>query len=123
MSKKQKANVMDLKDYVNKQLNMTKVKNVKGKYKIPDGYDSWINYWEKNTKKKAAVCEKEGCGKTNNIVGGHVYKQGDNENIYLVPICHVHNSDDNNHYYNVPSDKLLLVPEEDLEPERGTLEE
>ena len=96
---------------------MTKVKNVKGKYKIPKGYDSWIDYWERNSGKTSSVCEKEGCAKTNDIVGGHVYKQGDDENIYLIPICHVHNSDDYETYYNVPSDKLLLVPKKDLERE------
>lgn len=93
---------------------MTKVKNVKGKFKTPLGYESWINYWERKTGKTATICEKDGCGKTNDIVGGHVYKEDDNENIYLVPICHVHNSDDYDNYYNVPSDKLLFVPQKDL---------
>ncbi len=106
---------MDLKEYIEKQMNKTKVKNVKGKYKVPKSYESWLEYWERNTGKRSTGCEKDGCNKTNDIVGGHVYKQGDNENIYLVPICHVHNSNDYENYYNVPSDKLLLVPKEDLE--------
>jgi len=51
------------------------------------------------------------------LEGGHVYKVGDEETVYLVPICHEHNHYTLTDEYEVPEDMLLEVPKEDLKRE------
>lgn len=104
-----------------KQLNMKKVKNVQGHYTVPAGYSSWLNYWERNMTKTAVVCQKNGCKKSEDLKGGHVHFVGDEETVYLVPICHEHNHYTFTDEYLVPEDMLLEVPKEDLK--RAILEE
>lgn len=94
--------------------NKVKIKNVHGQFEVPPGYISWINYWERNMSKMAHSCQVCGCSETENLKGGHVHKHGDDENVYLVPIC-----SNDNHYtvtgeFEVPEDMLLLVPKNDL---------
>lgn len=112
---------MDLKTYLDNQLNMEKVKNVQGHYNVPVGYSSWLNYWERKMKKTVDVCQKNGCDEKEDLEGGHVQIVGDEENVYLIPICHKHNHYTFTDEYAVPKDMLLKVPEEDLE--RAILED
>lgn len=105
---------MDLSLYLKDQLNMVKVKNVEGHYKVPTGYSSWLNYWERKMNKTAADCQKNGCDEKEDLVGGHVHKVGDEDTVYLVPICQEHNHYTFTDEYEVPGDMLLEVPEEDL---------
>ena len=100
---------------------MEKVKNVQGHYNIPAGYSSWLNYWERKMKKTAEVCQKDKCNEKENLEGGHVHIVGDEETVYLVPICYEHNLYTFTDEYEVPKDMLLKVPEEDLE--RAILED
>ena len=100
---------------------MVKVINVHGHYNVPAGYGSWLNYWERKKKKTAEVCQKNGCKETDNLEGGHVYLVGDEETVYLVPICCKHNHYTLTDEYEVPEDMLLEVPEDDLE--RSILED
>lgn len=94
---------------------MAKVKNVQGKhYKIPTGYDSWLEYWEVKKGKEANKCSKLICVKDAEE-GGHVIKVPDDGAIYLIPICYSHNHYTYKSEYNVIDSKLLKVPEEDLE--------
>lgn len=93
---------MDLKEYCEQHLNLTRVKNVSGHFDIPSGYDSWLDYWEKKMGQTAIQCAKVGCKTSNDLEGGHVYKEGDGVNIYLIPICYDHNHYSNVDYFNVP---------------------
>lgn len=93
---------------------MVKVTNVEGHYYVAKGYESWLDYWEQNMGITASGCERKGCQNKEDIVGGHVYKGDDRENIYLVPICKDHNHYTHTEEYQVPEDKLLLVPKSDL---------
>lgn len=117
-----------LLEYIKNQLNMVKVKNVKGHFKVPVGYDSWLNYWERTMNREAKVCAKSDCNNTDNLVGGHVYKKGDSDSIYLVPLCYDHNHYTITDEYEVPADMMLPVPKEDLvrdimEDYRATVEQ
>ena len=105
---------MNLLLYIKEQLNMVKVKNVQGHYNVPAGYSSWLNYWERKMNKTAVECQKNGCNEKKDLVGGHVHKVGDEDTIYLVPICQEHNHYTFTDEYEVPSDMLLEVPETDL---------
>lgn len=105
---------MDLKTYLDNQLNMEKVKNIQGHYRVPIGYSSWLNYWERKMNKKAVECQKNGCNEKEDLVGGHVHKVGDGDTVYLVPICQKHNHYTFTDEYEVPKDMLLKVSEEDL---------
>lgn len=58
------------------------VKNHEGSFKVPDGYSSWLDYWEKKKSCKANHCSS--CGCNNKLDGGHVDYKG---HICLVPIC------------------------------------
>lgn len=95
---------------------MVKVKNVQGHYKVPSGYSSWLNYWERKMKKTAEACQKNGCEESDKdkLTGGHVYKVGDENTIFLVSICYDHNHYTFTDEYEVPDGMLLEVPKEDL---------
>ena len=56
---------------------------MKDQFKVPNGYSSWLDYWEKKTGHKANHCSDCGNNKCD-LVGGHVYYNG---HIYLVPLC------------------------------------
>lgn len=93
---------------------MVKVKNVEGHFDNPSGYSSWIDYWEKCKNQKANTCERNGCNKTEDIVGGHVYMRGNRKDIYLIPLCKSCNHHTVTDEFDVPKDKLLPVPKKDL---------
>ncbi len=95
---------------------MVKVKNVEGHFDNPSGYSSWIDYWEEHMKQTANNCERKGCKKAEDIVGAHVYKQGNRKDIYLIPLCKSCNHYTVTDEFDVPENKLLLVPKKDLKP-------
>ncbi len=70
---------------------MVKVKNIQGSgfYSgAPKGYTSWLDYWEKQTGKKAKKCSATDCKETSNLYGAHVIKvYGNDKKYYIVPLC------------------------------------
>jgi len=85
------------------------VKNKKGTSEKdpPEGYTSWLDFWEKNKGKKATTCEAMSCnGKPD--VGGHVIKSGEGNKEYILPLCYDHN--------NKPEDEVFKAWENDLVP-------
>ena len=65
-----------------------KVKNLNGTSdnKVPYGYSSWLDYWEKKTGKKAGEC---GHCRERASVGAHVQKADSfDRSWYIVPLCH-----------------------------------
>ena len=71
---------------------ITKVKNASGtsRYDAPEGYDSWLEYWERKSGKTAWRCSATDCHKLGraNLVGAHVKKVGGSDNhSYIVPLC------------------------------------
>lgn len=70
---------------------MVKVKNLNNTSdKEPKGYDTWLEFWEGKTGKKADHCGATDCdvkGRTN-LVGAHVKKvdAGDDRH-YITPLC------------------------------------
>ena len=83
------------------------VKNKKGTggKKPPQGYTSWLDFWEQKKDKKATVCEATSCTKVAKA-GGHVFKVGQPAKEYILPLC-----DDHNHPSREEAFKAL---EEDL---------
>lgn len=68
---------------------MTKVKNVNGtrRFSVPSGYNSWLDYWEKQTGKTVSICGVRGCSDSD-LVGGHVMKvNSTDKHYYITPIC------------------------------------
>lgn len=94
---------------------MVKVKNVEGHFKVPEEYESWIEYWEDKMERDADHCSRYFCSHTDDIVGAHVTKVPYDGNVYLIPLCRTHNSHVFVNPFNVPNNVLLLVPEDDLE--------
>lgn len=89
---------------------MIRVKNLHHtSNRVPDGYSSWKDYWEKKTGRKwPRLCSHEGCYEEA-VVGAHVKKVNSNDNRwYIVPLCSTHNS----FYYDVE----FWVNESDLVP-------
>lgn len=75
---------------------MTYVKNAKGTSQWPKpstGESSWLEYWEKQTKKKATKCGNVDCKsrtETNpdtKLVGAHVQKVIGGGELYITPLC------------------------------------
>lgn len=66
-----------------------KVKNVIGssRFPAPKGYDSWLDYWEKQSHQRVTYCGTAGClGK--DLVGAHVQKaESSDKSWYITPLC------------------------------------
>lgn len=86
-----------------------KVRNVNGsdRWDAPSGYNSWLEYWEKNSGERAVYCSAHSCWGTN-LVGAHVQKVDSNDQkYYIVPLCRSCNPRSGN--FEVSS-KLVPVP-------------
>jgi hypothetical protein len=78
----------------------------------PDSkYESWLDFWEKKTRRTASKCLNIYCNssKKDNLVGAHV-KEKEKTTIYITILC----KDCNNHYNdetakNVKSEDLVMV--------------
>ncbi len=56
--------------------------------RVPHGYSSWLDYWEKNSRHQARSCATVGCGSTTDLVGAHVIEANSDDNKwYIVPVC------------------------------------
>ncbi|GHT13677.1 hypothetical protein AGMMS4956_10240 [Bacteroidia bacterium] len=90
---------------------MIKVKNLHGTAdnKVPNGYVSWLAYWETKTGERATECMCIGCNVSGraNLVGAHVKKVGSLDNKwYIVPLCQSDNMRTDEFYVSEP---LALV--------------
>jgi len=90
---------------------------------VPDGYDSWIDYWNKsrypNEDYYASACFS--CGEeTDDLDGGHVYclkKRDDGgwkydklKGLFIIPLCSVCNNPKNTKPFQVDDSDLIKVP-------------
>lgn len=74
-------------------MSRIKVQNLKGTTgKNPDGYDSWIEFWEEEKGEKAIYCENMDCDNKANV-GGHVFIKETTNKEYIVPLCYDCNND------------------------------
>lgn len=88
---------------------MTKVKNVNGsgRYSPPEGYTSWLDYWEKQTGKRVHICGAMDCNGTD-LVGAHVQKADSYDNKwYVTPLCKACNNRTDEFYVSF---ELVPVP-------------
>jgi hypothetical protein len=84
---------------------------------LPEGYDSWISYWNDQKNKTAGCCRQ--CGKkTSDLNGAHVqYVKKNTENkwqrvpgLFLVPLCTECNHPNNNNVFSVKKNDLVPAP-------------
>ena len=90
---------------------------------VPDGYESWIDYWNKKrypmNEKTAGQCRK--CKKQiSDLDGGHVEyceEGGDGKwyynkakGIYITPLCTVCNNPKNTGVFTVDDSDLIKIP-------------
>lgn len=70
---------------------MVKVKNLHGTSgKLPQGFSTWLEFWENSTGTKAYRCGATDCHRwgRENLVGAHVKKVGSYDNKhYITPLC------------------------------------
>lgn len=69
---------------------MTAVKNVNGssRFNVPNGYSSWIEYYEQVMGKSAFFCGASDCLHYHDLVGAHVQKVNNaDKKMYIVPLC------------------------------------
>lgn len=90
------------------------VRNIKGtsRFKVPHGYKSWLDFWEK-FRFKVAICASSGddccLNGTHKLVGAHVQKvNSTDEKYYIVPLCYSCNRREEP--FNVDDDMLVPVP-------------
>jgi hypothetical protein len=88
---------------------MEKVYNVNGssRFPAPNGYSSWLEYWERYTGTKAYYCSSTDC-RNSATVGAHVQKaDGFDKRYYIVPLCSSCNQRTDSFYVNAT---LVPVP-------------
>lgn len=82
--------------------------------KCPSECKSWLDFWEKKTKRSASYCRR--CSSNfKDLCGGHVQlveKRVDGHwyrlsNLYITPICAKCNHPDNNIIFQVNADDLI----------------
>ena len=69
---------------------LTLVKNVNGssRWKKPStGEDSWLEYWENMTGRRASCCGAVDCHSSSSLVGAHVQDVYGGNEIYITPLC------------------------------------
>ena len=90
----------------------TWVKNAKGSSddKPPEGYDSWKDFWEEQTKRKFGKCSNAKC-KNDAKVGGHVEKVYNllDDKLYIVPLCYDCNNQREYFSFYVLSSELVPI--------------
>lgn len=89
---------------------MMKVKNLNGTSdnKVPSGYISWKDWWEKKSGKTFSTCSCSGCSESAKV-GGHVQKNLQSDRSwYIVPLCNSCNV--------AKKDIVFEVRDADLEP-------
>lgn len=86
----------------------TKVKNLNGtSERVPNGYNSWLHFWETKARMRAFSCSNEVCN-ARAEVGAHVKKEGFFDMAhYIVPLCKGCNNKSSVETFNVTG---LLVP-------------
>ena len=95
---------------LNHNSSMTYVKNASGTSRWPKpstGESSWLEYWEKQTGKKATRCGATDCHSTSELVGGHVQKGLGGNEIYITPLCKGCNNRTDNFWVDT---ELVRVP-------------
>lgn len=83
-----------------------------GHFKTPPGFNSWLEYWEYRTGRKALGCKNTDCPNTttrNALVGGHVDIPG-YAGVYLIPLCVECNNYQNRKLMHGWDYDLVLVP-------------
>ena len=90
---------------------------------VPYGYDSWIDYWNKNrypkNDYKASRCRN--CGtETNDLDGGHVeycirgndgkWRYDKTKGVYITPLCAECNNPGNTKVFEVDNLDLIKAP-------------
>lgn len=65
-----------------------KVKNLHGTSgRVPDGYSSWLAFWEANAGQKASECHRFYCN-NKDLLGAHVIKaDSSDKSWYIIPLC------------------------------------
>lgn len=78
-----------------------KVKNLNGTSdnKVPAGYVSWKDFWEKKSGHTANSCHRLYCTSTFYIVGAHVQLVNGGNEWYIVPLCSTHNQSKDTEFY------------------------
>ena len=69
---------------------MNFVTNINGssRFPVPKGYNSWLDYWEKQTGRKALKCGASDCVSYLDLVGAHVQKANSTDkSYYITPLC------------------------------------
>ena len=84
-----------------------------------DGSTSWLEYWEKHSKKYAFFCCDCGktCPSTKDIVGAHVQKVNSHDkSVYIVPTCNACNvrGAHDNHSFRVEEGDLVPANKDNL---------
>jgi hypothetical protein len=86
---------------------------------VPDGYESWIDYWNKSCGKQAGWCRN--CKvETKDLNGGHVelclrhndgkWYRHKEKGIFITPLCTGCNNPNNNDLFSVDESDLIEVP-------------
>lgn len=69
--------------------------NKKGSSKdqVSSSYDSWLDFYEEKSSTSSNQCSVLGCSKKAEV-GAHVYREGNSQDVYIVPMCYTHNNSD-----------------------------
>ena len=73
----------------------------------PEGFSSWIDYWNYKKGVKATWCRRCNHDKKYDLNGGHVIDK--NENTYITPLCSECNSYTNTDYFSVNENDLVKI--------------
>lgn len=61
--------------------------------KVSSNYDSWLDFYEEKSSTSGNQCSVLDCSKKAEV-GAHVYREGNSQDVYIVPMCYTHNNSD-----------------------------
>ncbi len=79
----------------------------------PEGFSSWLAFWEAQRGRRATECEAFGCDREV-TEAGRVIKNGQEEGVYILPLCDRCSSQANTRVFKA-WDKDLVMLNTDLE--------
>ncbi|WP_411027294.1 hypothetical protein, partial [Salmonella sp. s54925] len=86
----------------------------------PRRYPSWKKYWVGISERDwPTYCRIMGCSEPA-VGGGHVYIRHMEEDVYIIPMCHSHNSPHNFDWYDVKEPTTAVMVDEDDTKGEGT---
>ncbi|MCO6499260.1 MAG: hypothetical protein J5I47_02665 [Vicingus serpentipes] len=90
-----------------------KVKTINGPLIENYHYENWLVYWKNHSGEPALYCSEYNCLCSGNLIGTHVKKMNRDNTNYIIPLCPVHHTKNQEIHVNDHT-KFVALQEKDV---------